>query len=432
MKKQHLLRFVSVFIILIMICGIFSGCGKDSAPREVLTVWVYADDYKNIIEQTFGKDMSSLSWDINVVSVPVDELDSRMASALEDGTLPDVFMLSPDKLPFYMESPITADLSAMGFSPDSSLYYDYTTAMSTSSEGVLKALCWQPDPGLFVYRRSIAEYYLGTDEPVKIQAMLSDWNGFAETAQTLYEKSEGKTRMLAGVSELFMPYMFSDPDGWTDENGRFAVSEQAYNLIEYASQMYRSGYTYNAEKWSEAWLAGIDDSQAVFGYFSSGFGLESILRKACGGTIAGEGTFGDWAAIPGPAAYNWGGCWFAVSSTSQHKEQAATFLEYFFSETTAMQKNSLIFGTFSPSRTTVEHIKYDPQFADSFLSGQNYFVQMATAANNVTVGKNTPYDTVIDELFVDCLESCAYGHTTTEQAMDNLYTLVQTIYPELF
>jgi len=432
MKRNFLRSFISILLSAVIICGIMSGCGNNDPDRPALTVWVYANEYKQKIEQSFCSDMSSLSWDVNIVTVPVDELDARLSAAQQDGCLPDVFMLSPDNLPYYIESPLTADLTALGFTADSSLYYDYTTAMSSDSEGALKALCWQPDPGLFLYRRSIAKFYLGTDDPAEIQERLSTWDGFLRTARTINEKSEGKTRMLAGVSELVMPYIFSDPEGWIGDDGLFRISQRANELLDYATSMYSESLTYNAEKWSETWLAGIKDPQAVFGYFSSGIGIESIMRKACGGTISGEGSFGDWAAIAGPSGYNWGGCWFAVSADSDMKSQASVFLEYFFSETSAMQKNCLVFGTFSPSRTTVEYIKYDPQFVDSFLSGQNYFVQMASAASDITSGKNTPYDKVIDELFVDCLESCAYGYMTREQAVDKLYSSVQAVYPELF
>ena len=432
MRKNIAVRLLAFLMTAVMLCCILPGCGKNDEERPVLTVWVYADEYRQNIEHSFAADMSSLSWDVSIVTVPVDELDERLAAAQEEGNMPDVFMLSPDKLSYYLESGLTADLSALGFSPDSNLYYEYTTAMSTDSEGVLRALCWEPDPGLFFYRRSIAKVYLGTDDPAEIQQMLSDWDSFIDTARLLSERSEGATKMLAGVSELVMPYMFSDPDGWTDDSGRFAISEQAGQLFDLAAQMYSEGLTHSAEMWSEAWLAGIEDSQSVFGYFSSGIGMESILRKVCGGTISGEGSFGDWAAVPGPSGYNWGGCWFAVSESSSMKQQAATFLEYFFSETSAMQKNCLLFGTFSPSRTTVEQIKFDPQFADSFLSGQNYFVQMAAAADGITAGAVTPYDKTIDELFTDCLESYAYGYLTREQAADKLYNAVQAAYPELF
>ncbi len=425
-------RILSFILAAILLCGILSGCGKEEEIRPSLTVWVFADQYRQNIEQSFCTDMSSLSWDVDIVTVPVDELDERLALAAEEGTMPDVFMLSPDKLPTYLESDMTADLGALGFAPDSNLYYDYTTAMSTSKSGELKALCWQPDPGMFFYRRSIAEAYLGTSEPAKIQDMICNWDGFMDTARLISERSEGKTKMLAGVSELVMPYLFSDPVGWVGNDGTFAMSPKAHELLDYAQKMHSEQLCFNAETWSEAWLTGIEDSQSVFGYFSSGIGMESILRKACGGTIAGEGSFGDWAAVSGPAGFNWGGCWFAVADSSDMKQQAAIFLEYFFSETTAMQKNCLLFGTFSPSRITVEQVKYDPQFADSFLSGQNYFVQMAAAADRITVGAVSPCDKVIDELFTDILESYSYGYLTREQAENLLYNSVQTAFPDLF
>lgn len=431
MKNNALPRLAAVltlFAALLSLCA----CGKKEDDRPALTVWVYDDEYKEDIERAFEADMSSLSWRLNVVTVTADELDARLAAAEEDGALPDVFMLSPDNLSYYIESGLTAGLAEFGFAPENTGYYPYTTAMSTNSKGELKAICLEPDPGLFFYRRSIAKAYLGTDEPAEVQKALSTWDGFLETARVIGEKSNGATRMLAGAGELVMPYMFSDPEGWVNGEGKFAVSQRANELFAYAALLHNEELIYDAEQWSEAWLAGMQDPQSIFGYFSSGIGMESILRRACGGTITGEGSFGDWAAVPGPAGYNWGGCWLAMSAKSEMKQQAATFLEYFFSETQAMQKNCLISGSFSPSKNVVEQIKFDAQFSDSFLSGQNYYAQLAAAANNTTAGKATPYDTAIDERFTDCLEAYACGYKSLEQALDDLYNSVSAAYPELF
>ena len=434
MKKVTVQRFAAFFIICAVLLGTLCGCGsgEEIDLRPVLKIWVYTDEHKQNIERSFVADMSSLLWRAEISVVPVSELDERLAAAEQEGNMPDVFMLSPDNLSYYINSSQTADLSSLGFEPSDTLYYPYTTQMSTDSEGALKAICWQPDPGLFFYRRSLAKAYLGTDEPAEIQKMVENWDSFTETARTLRDKSEGKTRMLAGAGELMMPYLFSDEEGWIDGGGKFNMSSRANELMDYAALLHSEQLIYEAEQWSPAWIAGIEDSQSVFGYFSSGIGMEAILRKACGGTIDGEGSFGDWAAVAGPSGYNWGGCWFAVSENSNHKRSASVFLEYIFSETEAMKKNCLVSGSFSPSRTVVEQIKYDPQFSDSFLSGQNYYVQMASAANGIVCGKATRYDAVIDELFTVCTEAYAYGHKTRNQAVDDFYSAVQANYAELF
>lgn len=431
--KNILLRMAAFLIICALMLGSLCGCSKEEIDlRPALKIWVYTDEYKESIERSFCADMPSLLWRAEISVVPVSELSERLEAAQEDGTMPDIFMLSPDNLSYYTDSKLTADLSSLGFEPNDSLYYSYTTQMSTDSQGTLKALCWQPDPGLFFYRRTLAKAYLGTDEPAEIQKMVGSWDSFIETARTLRDKSQGKTRMLAGAGELTMPYLFSDEEGWIDGSGKFAMSSRAESLMDYAALMHSEGLIYEAEQWSPAWIAGMEDPQSVFGYFSSGIGMEAILRKACGGTIDGEGSFGDWAAVTGPSGYNWGGCWFAVSESSNHKRYASVFLEYIFSETEAMKKNCLVSGSFSPSRTVVEQIKYDPQFSDSFLSGQNYYVQMAAAANGTVCGKQTRYDAVIDGLFTVCAESYAYGRKTRNQAIDDLYSAVQANYPELF
>jgi len=89
MKRNFLRSFISILLSAVIICGIMSGCGNNDPDRPALTVWVYANEYKQKIEQSFCSDMSSLSWDVNIVTVPVDELDARLSAAQQDGCLPD-------------------------------------------------------------------------------------------------------------------------------------------------------------------------------------------------------------------------------------------------------------------------------------------------------------------------------------------------------
>ena len=108
----------------------------------------------------------------------------------------------------------------LSFSPTG--YYDYAIEAGRDDAGTLRAVCWQPDPGLFFYRRSIAKAYLGTDSPDEIGAMLSDWQGFLDTARTLRERSGGRTCMTAGIEDIMRAYLGSDTEGWVS-GGRLSA-----------------------------------------------------------------------------------------------------------------------------------------------------------------------------------------------------------------
>ena len=342
--------------------------------------------------------------------------------------LPDVFMLAPDQLPAYIESSVTADLGALGITLDPNRYYGYTIDAATNSQGQLRAACYEADPGLFFYRRSLARYYLGTDDPAQIQERLSDWESFYETAALLGEESHNNTRMVMGVDELMMAYL---ADISLVSEGQLHIGPEAKEFMEYCRRLASEGLIHNAQQWSEAWVAGMSDPQSVFGYFSSGLGMENVLRACCGGTIAGEGSFGDWAAVPGPAPYNWGGCWLAVYSGSEMAEDAAMFIEYFTCEEEAMRTDCLISGAFSANRTVVEQIKFDSQFSESFLSAQNCYSMMAQTADGISMGALTSYDPVLRTLFAQCVSDYAFDYRSREQALSDFEQTAAAAFPEL-
>ena len=427
-------RFKKIFAVLaaaVLMCPALAACGKGSSAddRPVLHMWVLSEDYRTDILRATASAFTSIDWRLEVEVVGT----SQLAALLEGGqadsaSLPDLFMLPPEQLPAFCESEVTADLGQLGIYLDENRYYSYTIDAGTSADGQLKAACYEADPGLFFYRRSLAQYYLGTDDPDSVQDMLSDWQGFYDTAKLLYEASGGDTCMSVGVEELMMAYM---ADVSLVRDGKLYLGEQAEQFMSFCRTLASEGLIYNAQQWSDAWIAGMSDPQSVFGYFSSGLGMENILKPCCGGNIAGEGSYGDWAAIPGPAAYNWGGCWLAVHSASDMADEAAMLIEYFTCEETAMRADCLISGAFSANRTVVDQIKFDSQFSESFLSAQNCYSLMAQTADSISMGSLTPYDSVLRPVFAQCVSSYAFEEITLEQAVADFVRTVQAVYPEL-
>ncbi len=431
MKKRTVICLLAAFSMLII--PLFSACKKDdnNDRRPPLKVWVYSEEFGEQLMRAFETDFPSIGWMPEITVVDPSELDAKLSDAISEKNAPDVFMLSPDNLSQYVDSDITLDVSEIGIELSESSYYGGVIDAATDDSGALKALCWQPDPGLFFYRRSIAKAYLGTDEPEEIGELLSDWKGFYDTAKRIRSQSKGSTAMIVGIEELMRAYMSSDNDGWV-KDGKLNFGKTASEFIDLAADMAADELIYDAEQWSPAWIAGISDPQSVFGYFSSGMGMKNILKKACGGTIVGEGSFGDWGCVVGPSSYNWGGCWLAVYSDSDMRSQAATLLQHFICEEEAMQRNCLVDGSFSSSRTVVDTIKYDTQFCDNFLNGQNCYAMQAKAASNMSLSGVSKYSLVLDRAYLECVRGVAFDHKDKETAVSDFLKTAQAAYPELF
>ena len=410
-----------------------SSCGG----KNRITVWVYSEEYRTELEDFLRSTPLKLGFEASVRAVSSTEFETELHKAIESGKdIPDVFMLSPDVIKEYVESDLTADIGELGLQITDGMFFPYVVEAATDEHGRIKAVGWQADPGVFMYRRSMAKVYLGTDNPDQIQEMVGDWDGFYATAQTVYEKSDGKTRMLAGQEELLRPFLASDDQPWV-RDGCLVFSSRKRAYVDYMQKMVSNHLLYTAEQWSEAWVSGISDSQSVFGYFSSGIGMLYVMKKACGGKMKGEGSYGDWAVVPGPADYCWGGSWFAPYSGSKYKREAGEFITLFTGCTddeTLLDQSTKYFrttGEFAASRQVVSSIRFDPQFEDTFIGGQNYYQQLSIAAEDITMRNLTVYDSGIGGIFNTYMNQCAGGLKTPEQAVSDFKTSVRVAFPEI-
>ena len=434
--NKFLRRVLALIIPVAMLAAmlpVLSSCGGKSK----IIVWVYSDEYRDELENYLKTTSLDVSFVAGIRAVNSADFESELHKAVESGKdIPDVFMLSPDNIKKYIESDVTADVSELDLEVTGDRYFPYVVEAATNERGTVKAVGWQADPGIFMYRRSMAKAYLGTDNPDQIQAMVSNWDDFYATAQKVSEVSDGKTRMLAGQEDMLKPFLASDDQPWV-KDGKLVFSPRKQAYVDYVKKMSSGHLIYTAEQWSEAWLRGISDTQSVFGYFSSGICMLYVMKKACGGKMKGEGSYGDWAVVPGPANYCWGGSWFAAYSGSRNKAAAGDFISLFTGCTddeTRLDQSIRYFrttGEFSASSEIVSQVRFDPQFEDTFIGGQNYYQQLSVAAQGISQNSMTVYDSDIGGIFNTYMNQCASGLKTAEQAVSDFKTSVSVAIPEI-
>lgn len=153
--------------------------------------------------------------------------------------------------------------------------------------------------------------------------------------------------------------------------------------------------------------------------------------------MKGEGSYGDWAVVPGPADYCWGGSWFAAYGESKNKDAAGDFISLFTGctdDATRLDQSIRYFrtsGEFAASSEIVSQVRYDPQFEDSFIGGQNYYQQLSVAAKEISMTNMTTYDSDIGSIFCTYMNQCAGGLKTADQAVSDFKTSVSVAFPEL-
>lgn len=135
------------------------------------------------------------------------------------------------------------------------------------------------------YRRSLAQKYLGTDDPDEVQKMISDPKKFIETAKLLKEKSDGKCVIVSSMFDMQRPFECLRKAPWV-VNGRLNIDPVMMDYMDLCKEFLQEGYTTSIDQWTEGWFAGTKDALyddagkllEVFCYPLPTWGLYAVIK----------------------------------------------------------------------------------------------------------------------------------------------------------
>lgn len=217
-------KVLCLALAALMVLGLLSGCGgsgagggqgsadKGDAPGasgeandggKVLNIYVWNQEFQekfnanypeveklsNDKSITYLKDGTEVHWIVNpnqdgVYQQKLDEALSKQASAPADEKI-DMFLVEADYALKYIDPDVNVALpiSQLGITAaDVPNQYKYTLEAVTTADGEIRGLSYQATPGMLVYRRSIAQAVLGTDDPETVAAAVADWRSEEHTS----------------------------------------------------------------------------------------------------------------------------------------------------------------------------------------------------------------------------------------------------------
>lgn len=359
------------------------------------------------------------------------EYQMNLDRALMNGVHIDMFLLEADYALKYVDSDYTRPLSSIGIADEALLanQYEYTIDVARDESGVIKASSWQATPGLFLYRRSLAEKYLGVTTPEEMQERVKDWDVFLETAREVNRISEGQTKLIPSVGDVWQVIRDARTSPWVDEALQLNIDDQVAWYFGLAKTLREENLTAEAVPWSNAWNAGIGND-SIMGYFFSTWGIQFTMLDNCGGTMPGEGTYGDWAAVDGPQPYYWGGTWLAVANTCDNDALAKDIIEYFTVNTDSMQDYCRRSYDYVNNITAIQNI-IDAGFSFDFLGGQDHYSLFQAVTPLIDTSAMSPYDQNINIALDAQVNAYANGDVDYETAIRQFKDSVTDLYPEI-
>lgn len=397
-----------------------------------------ADDVPFLIAQWKGLDYKSIQDDlandavdgIKFINFGVGGGDAseKYDNLFKSGDDLDVYFCEADwALKYINDDEKTLPLADLGLGDsDFANIYSYTDEIGKSSDGVRKGVSWQAAAGGFQYRSDLAQEYLGVTSPEEMQAAIGDWDKFVEAAQTVSEKSSGKTALADTLGGMWQAYACGRTTPWVVDNA-LQIDDFCKEFADTAKALWDCGGVTKNGQWTDEWTAaGTNDT--CMGYFVSTWGFGGFALDAAGGE--GGATYGKWAVCQGPQPFFWGGTWIVVNPKTDNGEEARDFILSATSNedqmsTYAVNKPEYV----NNSKVMDDLISSNTVFNEKItnnLGGQNFYAELADNAKTIDFnGLITPYDATVKTDFINVvkeqyLEGSASWDDTVEAFKDKI------------
>lgn len=463
MKK----KWLALALSMTMVVGMMTGCGstetKDSGNEvkqedtksveqladgggKVLNIYIWNDEFKSRFEKYYP-DYDEKTQSINGVKVNFvmntneggvyqKKLDAALAAqdSAEADDKVDMFLCEMDYVNKYTNTDKAVNIYSLGITDDDmSQMYDYTKQAATGSDNVLRAVSWQGCPGGFVYRRSIAKEVFGTDDIEKIQEQVADWDKFEEAAATLKEKGY---KMLSGYDDALRVYSNNVSQKNVSEDGTIQIDSSIEKWIDTTKSYTDKGYNNGTSLWADEWTADMGKDSKVFGYFMPAWGINFSMADGSGakkdkdGNYTGGGSYGDWAVVTGPQAFNWGGSFICGATGTDNANLVADIMKKLCCDKDIMYKISADQQDFVNNKAANEQLDKDGVVSE-FLGGQSLVKALSASAEKIDCSNVSPYDQMYIESLMAKMKDYFQGKVDKETAIDNFKDEVIKSYPDL-
>ncbi len=266
MKKA--LSIILALAMVFTLCACNSQKSTKSSQGKVFNIYAWNEEFKGLFEKYYTvPEGVTVNWiitpnDGGAYTEKVSQALLNQENAAADDKV-DLFLAEADFIQNFTESNATQDVTKLGVT-DFSNTYPYTVQTASDANGVIKGVSFQCCPAALIYRRSIAQDVLGTDDPVEVQKALSDWDKFSDVAAQA--KAKGYM-MTASESATYRVFSNNVDEPWVDADNNLQIPEAMKTWMQQAKDFTDKGYTQTCDIWSDECTAQMFKDGKVMCYF---------------------------------------------------------------------------------------------------------------------------------------------------------------------
>ena len=425
MKKA--LSIILALAMVFTLCACNSQKSTKSSQGKVFNIYAWNEEFKGLFEKYYTvPEGVTVNWiitpnDGGAYTEKVSQALLNQENAAADDKV-DLFLAEADFIQNFTESNATQDVTKLGVT-DFSNTYPYTVQTASDANGVIKGVSFQCCPAALIYRRSIAQDVLGTDDPVEVQKALSDWDKFSDVAAQA--KAKGYM-MTASESATYRVFSNNVDEPWVDADNNLQIPEAMKTWMQQAKDFTDKGYTQTCDIWSDECTAQMFKDGKVMCYFGPAWYYNFSMGNA---QDAEKGCYGDWAICEGPQAHFWGGTWLLAPTGTDNPTMVADIMNTFINNEEVCTK--LVKDDMQFSNNQKVNAACAAEGGNAFLGGQNDTAVYVELAKNIVFENHTRYDQIINEDLQKCWREYCDGEVTEEQAMANFYAMVSETFPTI-
>ena len=360
-----------------------------------------------------------------------DNLDAALlaqADANADDKI-DIFLVEADYAKKYVEQQdYVLDVNKdLGITDDElSKQYDYTKQIMTDADGNLRGVSWQACSAGLIYNRAIAEEVLGSQDPDDVQAAVSDWDKWFETADKV---KEAGYYMTGTVNTTMRVYSNNSSENFVVD-GKVSVPDDIKKWVDDSKKLIDAKESTSEDLWSGDTVTKgfMKDPGNVFCYFGPAWYFNFCLSASDPASIAADG---GWGFVVGPQSYYWGGTWICCAAGSDNTEQVAQIMRDMTTNDDVMKEILTADADCVNNKDVLAEMAASDEGNTALLGGQNPWATLSEGAEAVDASNLTKYDQGTVESFQSSMKAYFDGASSYDDAVAEWTKSVIEKYPEL-
>src|SRR5690606_9288581 len=145
----------------------------------------------------------------------------------------------------------------------------------------------------------------------------------------------------------------------------------------------------------------------------------------------GNGLFGEYRVVQGPASYYWGGTWLVGAKGTDNPSLVRDIMLKLTANPHIAEQITRDTEDYTNNKTAMTKIANDETYGSAFLGGQNHIALFTSAAQNIDMSNASPYDQGLNEGIQTAMKDYFAGTSTFAEAYTRFKEIISEKYPEL-